>query len=298
MELNLFSFIPLLLNKVSTNETEASISYFLAQALGSILLLIRITMLFSLYWLKIAIFYLIITAILLKIGAAPCHYWYPTSIEITRWINCLLLSTLQKIGPLFILLYTILPKIKNTIIILIASINALIGGIMGLRQPSLKKIMAYSSITHIGWILRRSATNAPQIAVTYFLFYSIMALPVFIIFDKIKKLLIYELWARKAPSNKWITACSIILLSFGGLPPLTGFIPKLLIIDTLIRCSKLITVILVLGSLLNLFFYLNISLSIIIKNQKKSNPLKSTSSTIITSFILTINLFPVTILLL
>jgi len=89
LELNLFSFVPLLLNKISTNEREASINYFLAQTLGSTIFLLFSVILFHVSWLMKLNITLLIFIILLKMGAAPCHYWYPSTIRIIRWINWL-----------------------------------------------------------------------------------------------------------------------------------------------------------------------------------------------------------------
>ena len=297
IELNIFSFLPILINNITTNETEGSINYFLAQALGSTIILARRTILFSSPWFKTIIISTLVIALLLKIGAAPCHYWYPVTIEIIRWINCLLLSSWQKIAPVFILLYAILPKIKSTLIIIIISINALTGGIIGLRQSSIKKIIAYSSITHIRWILRRSIINTPYLSVIYFSLYFLIILPLFLLFNKTIKNKINDLWSKQIHSIPWIITISTILLSLGGLPPLTGFIPKLLIINILLNYSIIATIALIFGSLLNLFFYLNISLSILIKNQENFNiAYKSITIPNLINILLTTNLFIIIII--
>ena len=145
-EVNLFSFIPLLLNSATNNETEASITYFLAQALGSALFLLRRTILLTIYWFRIYRKIILIISIIIKIWATPCLYWYPITIELARWINCFILSNWQKIAPVFVLIYII----KKTIllILIIAPLNAILGVVNGLGQRSLKNYSLLINYTH------------------------------------------------------------------------------------------------------------------------------------------------------
>jgi len=271
LELNLFSFIPLLLKDSLNNEIEASLFYFLAQTLGSTLFLLRntillVTCILNRYY-KIAL----IMSIIIKLGAAPCHHWYPMTIKIIRWVNCFILSGWQKLAPIFTIIYWIIPNTKKivTLILLISSINAITGGIMGLNQVSLKKIIAYSSITHIGWILRRSTTNSPHLSIIYLSIYILIIMPLFISFKNMNSNKVHDLWYKQNTPKHITILTSIILISLAGLPPITGFIPKLLILSTLVNYSSALMVLLIAGSLINLFFYLNIRLNILTNNQQE-----------------------------
>jgi len=286
LELNLFSFILILLDKIKSNDIESSLNYFLSQATGSIIFLLSRIILLTFAWLTKFSFIIIIISILIKRGIAPCYHWFPIRIAQTRWINCFLLSTWQKLAPLLILIYYIMPKNKN-IITIIAPINAIIGGIIGLIQTSIKKIIAYSSITHIGWILRRSVTNTPCLFITYFFIYSIIILPLIYLFYKIDIIKTNDLIKSLYINEVFII--SILLLSLGGIPPLTGFVPKLLIIKILINHSIIITTIIIIGSIINLFFYINIILNIIINIQKQSTKPKQLTPQLIIISILIIN---------
>jgi len=275
IELNLFSFILLLVNNSTTNEIEASINYFLFQALGSILFLTARIVLLNTYWLSKVSSILLIIAICLKLGIAPCHYWLPTTIEKIRWINCLILSTWQKIAPLFIIAYIIKPNFK--LIGIIVCLNALTGRIIGLSQSNLKKIIAYSSITHIRWAIRGITINIPCLSIAYFILYRVISIPLFLTFYQLKIISIHEPWNKSKISLRSQISITIILLSLRGLPPLTGFIPKLLIISILIDHSKIITSILLSSSLLSLFFYLNVTLNII-RSSKTNNYTKKSKN--------------------
>jgi len=265
IELNLFSFILLLMNKSLISEIEASINYFLSQALGSIIFLITRASVFCLYWFSAFSQILITLAILLKLGAAPCHYWFLSVIEKIRWINCFILSTWQKIIPLFILIYLIKPWIWSRRVL--ACLNALVGRFMGLSLLSLKKIMGCSSIAHIGWILGGIITKTPYLSITYFLIYTFIITPLFIIFKNLNNDFLYESWLKQKLPLKTKISIILLLLSLAGMPPLTGFIPKLLIINILLNHRAPVIIILIISSLLSLFFYLNIRLNIIISTQ-------------------------------
>jgi len=183
-----------------------------------------------------------------------------------RWINCFILSTWQKLAPLIILSYIICFNLKLPNLEIIISLNALTGGLIGIRQTLLKKIIAYSSITHIAWILRRLLINKPYLSIIYLLLYSIITLPLFILFNIVNNKKIDDLW-NKYENSILTTTIYLFILSTRGLPPLIGFIPKLIIINLLIKYSILSTIILIVGSLINLFFYLNIGLNAILTDQ-------------------------------
>ena len=299
IELNIFSFVPLILNKENAIEIEASINYFLAQALGSAVLLIRGTALIRIHWFIKTATILLFASILLKLGASPCFHWFPLVIEKIRWINCLLLSSWQKIIPLFITLFVILPKINNHLIISLARLNSITGGVIILNQTSIKKIMAYSSITHTGWIISTSASNTPCLAVIYFIIYSIIIVPLFTIFNKMNILYLSNIWRKEKLSFHQVIIVLIIILSLGGIPPLTGFIQKLLVISILLNSNSILLVILVRGSLINLFFYLNIRLTVSLNTQdNKILLLNIPNVPIITNTILAISTLIILIIIL
>lgn len=290
IELNILCFVPLILNKENAIEIEASINYFLAQALGSAILLIRGASLIRIHWFIKTTTILLSASILLKLGASPCFHWFPLVMEKIKWINCLLLSFWQKIIPLFITLFIILSKINNYLIIFLARLNFITGGAIILSQTSIKKIIAYSSITHTGWIISTSASNTLCLAVIYLITYSIIIAPLFTIFNKINILYLSSIWRKEKLSFNQVIIILIIILSLGGIPPLTGFIQKLLVVNILLNSNSILLIILVSGSLINLFFYLNIGLTISLYAQNDKILLLSTSNMpVITNTILAIN---------
>ena len=265
IELNLLTFIPLILLSKINQETEGAIKYFLAQVLGSAIMLLSSI---SIWYPHTSIIKItLILSLILKLGAAPCHFWYPQTIISISWSNCLLLATWQKLAPLIILAYLINP-ICN-IIYPISIINALTGGLIGLNQTNLRRLLAYASITHMAWILGPLRIKCPCLTSTYFIFYCIMTTPIF-------SILIINHQTTPNQLNKLtpmtLTLLSILLLSCAGIPPITGFFPKWILIQWFIWKSNIIILLfLLIGSYINLYFYL------ILAFNSLSSPSKPTS---------------------
>jgi len=264
LELNLLRFIPIILRSKKFQETEAAVKYFLAQALGSRLLLIRrISIWFCMSLPSNHINLLLLIALLLKIGIVPCHLWYPSVITSLSWLPALILSTWQKLAPLITLAF-LFNRSLTYILVTLAMINSLTGGLIGINQSHLRTIIAYSSITHIGWILSLIAITKPLHTIHYFIMYSLIITPIFIIIYI--KNTVNSRNINKILSHSPLTQIliPILLLSLAGLPPLTGFAPKWLAIRILVPVRPYITAILIIGAIINTYFYLNISFNFIL----------------------------------
>jgi NADH-ubiquinone oxidoreductase chain 2 len=207
---------------------------------------------------------LLLTALLLKLGAAPCHFWFPSTIASISWTNCLILCTWQKLGPLALIIFpfTNTSQIKY-ITFLVAGINAIIGGLIGINQAHIRTILAYSSITHIGWIIGGFTTNSVLIPILYFTIYSAIITPIFIILNSWKTLAFSQIPQIIINSLPVAVIFSVAILSLGGLPPLTGFIPKWMIIILLRPANWVLVLLLILGRLINLYFYLNLTFNML-----------------------------------
>lgn len=256
IEINILRFIPIITNSKSNQETEAAIKYFIAQALGSrIILISRIA-----HWSTSSINYtylILISAILLKLGIAPFHFWFPSVITSISWTSCIILATWQKLAPLIILAF-ILYNSSTYVLLIISCINAILGGIIGINQVHLRTIIAYSSITHIGWITRILFLLKPWLTIIYYIIYCIVTIPLFITFN-------YSFQVNNKQFNKINQISPIIqiliptiLLSLRGIPPLTGFIPKWVTIFTICQETPIALIIIIIGAIINIYFYINI----------------------------------------
>lgn len=261
LEINLLSFIPLMINTNNLLSTEAALKYFLNQVLASLVLLFLIIFIINNY---IFIFFnrmyssfinLIICTILIKIGAAPFHFWLPQVIDKIRWVNNLILITIQKIAPIIILSYII----NARFLVLIIVLNIIIRAIRGFNQTSLRKIIAFSSINHIGWIFIGLIFN-DALWLNYFIFYRLFSIAIVIIFKTFNLSFIKQTFSLKINYlQKILIFCSF--LSLGGLPPFLGFFPKWIIIQYLTDFNIPLLTIIVLCSLIILYFYLRICYS-------------------------------------
>nr|YP_010166764.1 NADH dehydrogenase subunit 2 [Scarodytes malickyi]QRV62868.1 NADH dehydrogenase subunit 2 [Scarodytes malickyi] len=274
LEINLLSFIPLISMKNNSFSSEASIKYFLIQALASSIFLFSVIMLISkskmineLFIVNKILFMIMNSTILLKLGAAPFHFWFPEIIEGMNWLNSLILMTWQKIAPMVILSYTI----KNSMFILmIIVMSTFIGSIGGLNQTSLRKILAYSSINHMGWMLSSFLMNEIM-WIMYFTIYSFMSISIVLIFNSFNIFLLKQLFMMI--NKNYLIKFFIILnlLSLGGLPPFLGFFPKWIIIQNLSMNNFFIIMFMIMMTLITLFFYLRICYSSILITNNEIN---------------------------
>nr|ARH54000.1 NADH dehydrogenase subunit 2 [Stomis pumicatus] len=261
LEINLLSFIPLLKSKNNPYSTESSIKYFLIQTLASSMFLFSILMMMSTSNLisnilnsNMFLIMMINSSLLLKMGAAPFHFWFPEIIEGMNWINSLILMTWQKIAPMMLLSYTI--KYSNFIIIIII-LSTLIGSIGGLNQTSLRKIMAYSSINHLGWMIS-SFLNSEMIWLIYFLLYSFISITLISMLNMFKIFYLKQMYSFMNKNILIKFSLLLNLLSLGGLPPFLGFLPKWMIIQYLSNNYMYLLFFMIMMTLITLFFYMRI----------------------------------------
>nr|ABN72880.1 NADH dehydrogenase subunit 2 [Drosophila ambigua] len=273
LEINLLSFIPLLSdsNNNSTS-TEASLKYFLTQALASTVLLFSSIILMLKNNMNIEIndsftSMIIMSALLLKSGAAPFHFWFPNMMEGLTWMNALMLMTWQKIAPLMLISYL---DIKNLLLISVI-LSVMVGAIGGLNQTSLRKLMAFSSINHLGWMLM-SLMISESIWFIYFLFYSFLSFILTFMFNIFKLFHLNQLFSWFVNSKILKFTLFLNFLSLGGLPPFLGFLPKWLVIQQLTLCNQYFSLtIMMMSTLITLFFYLRICYSAFMLNYYENN---------------------------
>ena len=198
LELNIISFITLFSSKWSAKKR--CIVYFIVQRVGSLIILRRGVMSDRR---KIATW--IILGIALKARIAPLHFW--GGIIITRLTSstAFIFLTWQKIAPAFLLFVTRPKSILNGLIL----INVVIAATRGMGAKSLWFLLFFSGLIHIGWLL-----SAPlSCAILYILLYILSTLPVFLTGGSIN--------------------LAILIMNLGGLPPITGFFMKLIILPTI-----------------------------------------------------------------
>nr|ABG81022.1 NADH dehydrogenase subunit 2 [Artamus cinereus] len=265
LEINTLAILPLISKSHHPRAIEAATKYFLVQATASALVLFSSmtnawhTGQWDITQLTHPMSCLIMTAaISIKLGLVPFHFWFPEVLQGTSLITGLLLSTAMKFPPMT-LLYMTSQSLNSTLLTTMAILSAAMGGWMGLNQTQIRKIMAFSSISHLGW-MAIIITYSPKLTLLNFYLYTLMTATVFLTLNSIKALKLPTLMTAwtKAPSLSAILL--LTLLSLAGLPPLTGFLPKWLIIQELTKQDMAPAAVMIsLLSLLGLFFYLRLA---------------------------------------
>nr|AKP94521.1 NADH dehydrogenase subunit 2 [Macracanthopsis nodipes] len=268
LEMNMVAFIPLIYKEKINSTYESCMIYFLVQSMGSVLMLMTVLISplisFSEMIGKELFNSILLISMLLKMGAPPLHFWFPVIMDKMKWPTCFALMTWQKVAPMYILSCII--DMNSLIISIMIMIMVLTGSIGGLNQTSIRKIMSYSSMDHMGWMIACMKFNS-SMWMFYFFIYTLILGTIIFTFNFHSTLHINQ-YSNK--SIKFMEKLMIIitLLSLGGLPPFLGFIPKLMVIQlTISNNSFLLSMILVMTTLITLFYYLRlISSTLLINN--------------------------------
>nr|YP_009185853.1 NADH dehydrogenase subunit 2 [Liogluta microptera]ALO70657.1 NADH deshydrogenase subunit 2 [Liogluta microptera] len=278
LEINLLAFIPLIQEKTNIYSSESSLKYFLTQALASVILLFTLIFMSKNFLIMKnidnSIMIIFNSALLTKMGMAPFHFWFPEVIEGLNWLNCLILLTWQKITPMVLVMYNINFQYFFLIIIIF---SMLISGFLGLNQSSMRKLLAYSSINHMAWMIS-AMFFSETIWLYYYIIYSILTLNIILIF-KVMQIFYYNQLLISLNNNFLMKFFfSLNFLSLGGLPPFLGFFPKWVTIQYLVKLNWMLLVfIMVMLTLLTLFYYMRLIFNIIILTHNEINYFKMIS---------------------
>nr|QTA72591.1 NADH dehydrogenase subunit 2 [Acanthodactylus erythrurus lineomaculatus] len=265
LELNTLAIIPILAKHHHPRATEATTKYFIIQSTASLLVLFSSTLN---AWLtgtwditqlsSYPATLLLLMALAMKLGLAPMHFWLPEVMQGITMPAALIITTWQKIPPIA-LLYMTANHHHFMVLSLLALTSISTGGWSGLNQTQTRKIMAFSSIAHLGWMIVILCISQKLFIFTL-LIYILMTSSMFLI------LITYTLKTLKDLSQMWSsspmtsTMMMFILMSLGGLPPMIGFLPKWLILKELTtNYLILLATMIALLSLLSLMFYMRLT---------------------------------------
>nr|ARF06864.1 NADH dehydrogenase subunit 2 [Gambelia wislizenii]ARF06865.1 NADH dehydrogenase subunit 2 [Gambelia wislizenii]ARF06866.1 NADH dehydrogenase subunit 2 [Gambelia wislizenii]ARF06867.1 NADH dehydrogenase subunit 2 [Gambelia wislizenii] len=265
LEINTLAIIPIISKQHHPRSTEAATKYFLTQAAASALILFSSTInawdtgtwnILSMTNQQANI--LLTAALAMKLGLAPMHFWLPEVLQGSTMKTALIISTWQKLAPMA-LMYLTINNLSPTILLMMGLLSTTIGGWGGLNQTQLRKIMAYSSIAHLGWIaaIGPMMTN---IMTLNLMIYITMTTSMFSMFLMTQSKTIQDTTMSWTSSPTATITIMLTLLSLGGLPPLSGFMPKWLILEELTTQNLApMATLLAITSLLSLFFYLRLT---------------------------------------
>nr|YP_010956433.1 NADH dehydrogenase subunit 2 [Coelorinchus caelorhincus]WMY89526.1 NADH dehydrogenase subunit 2 [Coelorinchus caelorhincus] len=263
LEINTLAILPLMASTHQSRGTEASVKYLLIQATGAAIILwgSMLNAQATGHWNIInekedMALLIIITGLAMKLGIAPVHAWFPEILQGTNMMTSMILATWQKMAP-FILMSEVAPSYQWLTLTLGLS-SIVIGGLAGINMIHMRKIIAYSSIAHFGWMMLVISSNI-HLALITLIIYTLATVAVFLILNESSSLTIQTLTFSWMKHPTLMTLFPLILLSLGGLPPLSGFMPKWLIIQELTNQNLiLISSIAAISALLSLFFYIRV----------------------------------------
>nr|YP_003001956.1 NADH dehydrogenase subunit 2 [Lineus viridis]ACO40324.1 NADH dehydrogenase subunit 2 [Lineus viridis] len=265
LEINLLGFIPLMVQAPEGQSVEAAIKYFVVQAVGSGFLLLGALGEgnFFFWWFPVSgsfspgLFFCVV-GLVLKLGVAPFHWWVPSVMGGLSWFGCSFLMTWQKLAPFFILLS--LSSLFVWFFLFLGCLSSVVGGLMGIGQVQVRVLMAYSSISHWGWILGLLSFS---FLCSFFYFFVYFFITVVLFY-----FLSCQNLARTLNIKGVLGSFTMVgFLSLGGLPPMTGFLPKWVGLQLVCSYSSFFLLsFLVVGSLLSLYYYLSFLFVFFVEN--------------------------------
>jgi NADH-quinone oxidoreductase subunit N len=227
-----------------------------------------------------------------KISMAPFHYWTPDVYEGSPTPVTAFFSIGPKAAGFAILIriiYTIftdngglnaatsLYDVNWTLIFaVLAAITMTVGNFLALHQENVKRLLAFSSISHVGFMLIGLSvigTEALSAVLFYLVIYLFMTLSAFYIAIFVKNKLDADTidgWSGLAKRNPFISAFMVIsLVSLAGLPPTAGFVGKFYLLAVLFRAKTFywLAIVAILNSVVSLYYYFKIVKSMYFINE-------------------------------
>ena len=315
-------------NRDQLKSSESGLKYFVLSALSSGLLLYGCSLIYGFsgstnfdiisntvnsnhYGLTFGIVFILV-GLSFKISAVPFHMWAPDVYEGSPTPVTLFFSVVPKIAALTVFIrFLYVPFINmmdqwQPIIIFLSIASMIFGAIAAIGQKNLKRLIAYSSIGHIGYALAGLSVGTNeglQSSIVYISIYIVMNLGFFSCLLMMKKNDLYfetiEDLSGLSKNHPILSLCFLIVLfSLAGIPPLAGFFAKFYIFKSVIEQSMyFLAIVGLLSTVIAAFYYLRIIKVIYFDEQREkydtdhSNWLK-VSLTLSTLLILLYFIFP------
>nr|WNH22363.1 NADH dehydrogenase subunit 2 [Callionymus bairdi] len=303
IEINTLAIIPLMIQSHHPRAAEATTKYFIVQAAAAAMILFSavVKAWTTGEWIinpfsEPLSTSLLILALALKVGLAPLHSWLPDVLQGLDFTTGMVLSTWQKIAPMALMVQA--AKSEPSLMMALGIISVLVGGLGGLNQVQTRKIMAYSSIAHLGW-MAVALPLAPHLTLMALAVYIFTTYSMFSILSLTGGKTINSLAISWAKNNAVLISTPILLFSLGGLPPTVGFMPKWFILGELTTHNMTVVALMIaMFSLLSLYFYIRLSYALTLTkapNTTLGSPVwrlqMSTSNTLLAAFVIFLTMF-------
>jgi NADH-quinone oxidoreductase subunit N len=215
----------------------------------------------------------IIIGVAFKVAVAPFHFWSPDVYEGSPTLVTAFMATVVKTAG-FAAFYRLLgigllplPESLEKALWVMTGLSLLIGNVVALKQSNFKRLLAYSSIAHSGFIMLAmlSQHDSSASVILYYTFvYSLASVPLFIIFILVKRasnglddISAFQGLYKKEP---WIAVfMTILLMSMAGIPPTAGFLAKYQVFVLSISQGFLaISIFAILMAIVGIYYYFNV----------------------------------------
>lgn len=290
-------------NRLSLKSNEAGMKYFLMGSFASGIILFGIALIYGatgsfdlikIYqvihteaypqWFTIGAI-MVVIGMLFKIATVPFHFWAPDVYEGAPALTTATMSTLAKVIAMATLykLVTILVSAPTymfqMIIVSVAIASMLLGNIMALRQNNVKRMLAFSGISHAGFMVMTLlvTNNSPNILFYYATSYAVAGLAVFAVIlyvmkDKENETIDnFNGFGKTHPLLAAVVTTS--LLSMAGIPILSGFFAKFFLLNQVIQTGWIVAVVVaIISSIISVGYYFKIILAMYTKESEEALP--------------------------
>lgn len=290
--LSLALYAMVAMHKESSHAAEAAMKYFVLGALASGMLLYGISILYGVTGsiqisviaqvlqaqnniVPVMALVFILAGLLFKFGAVPFHMWVPDVYQGAATPTTLFIASAPKIAAFVITVRTLvqaMPSLQTNweqILIVVSILSMFFGNLLAIAQTNLKRMLAYSSISHIGYTLLGilagpASTNGYSAAMFYIATYVLVAAGAFAIigimsrdgveFDKLND------YRGLNARNPWLAFMMLLLLfSMAGVPPTVGFFAKLGLLEALVQAKLVwLAVLTLIFALIGAYYYLRV----------------------------------------
>ncbi len=318
-------------NKHDLRSNEAGLKYFLMGAFATGFLLFGITLIYgasgSFNLQEIANYLsknsehlpmfvyagvlLMLVGLLFKVSAAPFHFWAPDVYEGSPTLVTAFMSTIVKTAAfaafyrLFATCFSDLSGWWGETLAIVAALTMLVGNVLAVMQQNFKRMLAYSSIAHAGYMLMAIVAMNHISAGAIFLYtsaYSIASLGAFACLHALgandnEKIINLRGFIAKQPFNAGLLC--LAMLSLAGIPPLAGFFAKYYLFYGVIQSGYLwLVLVAVLSSLIGVYYYFRVIYTMFLPREEEDGVLPKISGghkillTIVAILSLLMGIFP------
>lgn len=280
------------MNRESSLSTEAAMKYFVLGALASGMLLYGISLLYGVTGtiqintvaemltshqnlVAIAAMIFVMAGLIFKFGAVPFHMWVPDVYQGAATPTTLFIASAPKVAAFAITLRILaqaMPSLEAywvQMLIVISVASMLFGNLLAIAQTNIKRMLAYSSIAHIGYTLLGilagpNSTLGYSSAMFYIATYVLVAAGAFAIITLMSRngveLDNLEDYRGLNARNPWLAFIMMMLLfSMAGVPPLVGFFAKLGLLEALVQAHYVwLAVLALIFALIGVYYYLRV----------------------------------------